>query len=411
MDQYQAKNFVANGVLIFLSLFVASAACLFALEFFLRWDASRVEDYKGYPHPGIYEENPYWGYNCRPGLHFQVKHREFMPTIRINSDGFRGGEESITKGVSIISEPKAIILGDSFMFGMSSADDDLLVNILAKQLPGWKFFNFAMPGWGGLEQLAVLDHFIEDIKPQVVLLAFFENDFADTIEPVDRYVVSQGYLFRRYCFGSSRKLQNKQIKELADAVLIQGVGIDGAQRRVQILCRGEDGKIKPGPWQGMKDRLNHHFRSYHFLATRLKEAITIVSASLPVRLQLCFKSQMGQVVNGIDNQSQPKGPPEEEKEKYSRIIVKMEELTLRNKAQFHAFLIPSKWLIDAPHDPYIDAAEQVFTQEGIEAYDMREFVRQRGGKSMYWEYDGHLRPEGHHLMAQHILAQGWFDPI
>ena len=117
-------------------------------------------------------------------------------TVSINSLGFRNSESeplyNYSKYINIM------ILGDSFTFGGVSRSpfpqilSHKLIDISKSNI---LVSNFGTPGYGTINEYAILEKYGHRIKPHVVIVAFFiGNDFSDNLIPLNQIRVINGYL-------------------------------------------------------------------------------------------------------------------------------------------------------------------------------------------------------------------------
>lgn len=104
------------------------------------------------------------------------------PTYSINSLGLRGPEPGRKKGSIDI-----VIIGDSISFGLGVEDDYIYPVVLEKKLNSWakkknvpldfEVYNCSVPGYNSTQEYFFCKDFIEAIRPKIVILQYFFNDF------------------------------------------------------------------------------------------------------------------------------------------------------------------------------------------------------------------------------------------
>lgn len=96
--------------------------------------------------------------------------------MRTNALGGRGPE------VGAKTKLRVVALGDSFTFGQGVEEDEAFVQVAARSLAGQgldvEMLNFGVPGHGQPQAVALLEHRLLELDPDVVLLNVFANDLS-----------------------------------------------------------------------------------------------------------------------------------------------------------------------------------------------------------------------------------------
>jgi lysophospholipase L1-like esterase len=146
---------------------------------------------------GMYVPDDEAGYRLAPGFAGRLQKDGIVTEFSTNSLGIRGPEPGAKTGVRILA------LGDSFVFGWGVAQGEEWIHVAAEELEatlgggrveGW---NGGVNGYGTLGALAQLRRLGPELRPDLVLLGFFANDFTDNFLG-DVYEVRDGYLFDRF---------------------------------------------------------------------------------------------------------------------------------------------------------------------------------------------------------------------
>jgi hypothetical protein len=99
--------------------------------------------------------------------------------MRTNSLGARGNEIAATRPEGAL---RVLHLGDSFTFGQGVEESEAFSRIVADELEDDGFtietLNFGVPGHGTPQSVALLEHKLLNLKPDVVLLHVFANDLS-----------------------------------------------------------------------------------------------------------------------------------------------------------------------------------------------------------------------------------------
>jgi len=166
------KRFLLNAILLSLS----TALCLFLIEVGLRLS---------------YPQNLSLSYQTRDGLRIlRPNHRgvfrgvETTEPYQTNSFGMRDQEHSIEKPAGIY---RVLVLGDSFMEALQVPFEWSFPYLLGKRLKEMdhkqvEVINAAVSGWGTDDELAYLERFGIQFKPDLILIAMtLTNDLNDNL--------------------------------------------------------------------------------------------------------------------------------------------------------------------------------------------------------------------------------------
>jgi hypothetical protein len=157
--------------------------------------------------PGLYREDPerIWQLKADYRGHFYDYTNKF-PTST-NSRGYRGPEETPGR---LGAELRIICIGDSIGFGRGVADGEpypaQLEKLLHDRNVNSAVFNLCVPGYDIYLERLTLEKHIDRIKPQVVILGWYQNDAsANTtlanfpeIKIIDGYLVSDEDRYREF---------------------------------------------------------------------------------------------------------------------------------------------------------------------------------------------------------------------
>lgn len=138
----------------------------------------------GYPGLGgklhIFTWNPYTGISLRPGAE-GMGHSENDVYVKVNSAGFHDREHTKTKPPNTY---RIAVLGDSFTEAMQVPIDESFTSVMEHDLAGCQglggknveAINFGVSGYGTAQELLVLQHYVWDYSPDMVILAFFTGN-------------------------------------------------------------------------------------------------------------------------------------------------------------------------------------------------------------------------------------------
>lgn len=146
---------------------------------------------------GMYVPDESAGYRLAPNFAGRLEKAGIVTEFSTNSLGMRGQEPGATTAARIL------VLGDSYVFGWGVAQGEEWIEVVERELnaqlgersvEGW---NGGVNGYGTIGALAQLRRIGPELRPDLVLLGFFANDFTDNfLGPV--YEVRNGYLFDRF---------------------------------------------------------------------------------------------------------------------------------------------------------------------------------------------------------------------
>ena len=181
MNNISAKKIITNTLWIILSIIFS--LCLGEVLLRIIWPQPLYSFEKG-----LFINSKEYGY-CLASL-VERNHRqpEYHYKIKSNSYGFRGSEPNFNAKFRIL------ILGDSFGMGQGVGGGknfcELSQSYFDKQGMDTNIFNTSIGGYCGINEVKVLKRFIDDYKPNLVILLFSRND----IGPIRSLVVQNGYL-------------------------------------------------------------------------------------------------------------------------------------------------------------------------------------------------------------------------
>ncbi len=126
----------------------------------------------------FYRYDPTLGWSNIPGARGVFSRAEFSYELNINSLGLRGAEITPDKPAGM---RRVAVLGDSFVWGIGAADEDLFTALLAESLPATQVLNFGVAGYSPIQYHLLTDKVLA-LDPDVVVISFcLGNDFADAV--------------------------------------------------------------------------------------------------------------------------------------------------------------------------------------------------------------------------------------
>lgn len=167
-----------------LAALVSTTLALGVAEVALRltWDGFYLKASSPYAKPHATR-----GWHNRPGVQVEYGDPEFSTRLTHDSHGYRSPEirQERTPG-----KTRVLVLGDSFAYGIGVEDDETFSARLLRMDPRLEVINTGVSGYGTSQQLLLLREEGLAFAPDVVLVAFFWNDVANSFyREVPRFVL------------------------------------------------------------------------------------------------------------------------------------------------------------------------------------------------------------------------------
>jgi hypothetical protein len=159
-------------------ILIVIALILVVLEAGLRGYV-RYVDHSGKLLSQIFRADPVTGFSLRPNLRVPVKLEQLGLNFILdtNSRGLRGPEISVKQP----GEYRVLVLGDSFAYGFGVEANQTFSHLLGERL-GVRVVNAGTPGFGTAQELAFFEEYGSEMAPDMVVLGFFGNDYADNMK-------------------------------------------------------------------------------------------------------------------------------------------------------------------------------------------------------------------------------------
>ena len=190
------KKLLPNLILLCITLVV----CFFFLEIIVR--ASGVAAVYGYP-DGLYQNDVVLDYKLVPGAGGELIKPEFRTKFTINSLGMNDYEYA----EKTLQNYRILALGDSFVWGAYGTElEEHFLKILEKKLnennknskknenKNFQVLKAGVPGYGTDQELLYLKNEGIKLKPDMILLHFYTNDFDDNMVSGERGANEKGQL-------------------------------------------------------------------------------------------------------------------------------------------------------------------------------------------------------------------------
>ena len=134
----------------------------------LEWTwAAQVLAAGAYAAPADTVFDPRLGYRMAPGRD--------EAGVRTNAAGLRADREFEPTPESGVR--RVLLVGDSYTWGWSVANEETWAACLERSLPGWEVLNLGVPGYGVDQAVLAYEEIGAAYAPDVVVLGFFVRDF------------------------------------------------------------------------------------------------------------------------------------------------------------------------------------------------------------------------------------------
>jgi lysophospholipase L1-like esterase len=147
-------------------------------------------------YPCVYRPDPETGFGYIPGAQgFSAGHFEFENSVAINALGYYDDDPL----PSDQAQPRVLAVGDSFTAALNLPKADVWSSVLERELrdrglPQADVVNLGIDGTGTAAHAAILARHMQELAPDVVVLAFFANDVGDVLGPQLERECYRGYV-------------------------------------------------------------------------------------------------------------------------------------------------------------------------------------------------------------------------
>lgn len=175
------------------------------------------------------------GFRLSPNFKGRIEYGAAVTEFTTNSLGLRDDEI----GPKTPERERILILGDSFVWGWGVSQGEEWVSELERLLDeergsgSVECINGGVNAYGTEAQLALLERLGPEISPDLVLVAFFTNDFTDNLlGATGVYTVKDGYLFDRF---TQKHFQENVLERTSHLYRLAKRGYGEARRRLLKL--------------------------------------------------------------------------------------------------------------------------------------------------------------------------------
>lgn len=214
----------------------------------------------GYSYPEFYTLDQSRGYALRPGAEGWYR-KESEAYVRINSDGLRDREHSLTKPPDTI---RIAVLGDSYPEALPVSLEETFWWVMGRKVQECdaspvkiEVLNFGVSGYGTAQELLTLREQVWKYSPDIVMLAVTtNNDITDNsralkkTEEIPYFVYHDNHLTLDDSFRNSRAFRLRQ-----SGISRFGRWLRDHSRVVQAITQGHHGfKILLASWRARRSQ-------------------------------------------------------------------------------------------------------------------------------------------------------------
>ena len=153
------------------------------------------EAVRGFVTRGMYVADARAGYRLTPGFSGRLEREGYVTVFSTNAAGLRGDE------IGPKTRRRVLALGDSMTWGWGVPQGEEWIHGVGREVtrlggPAVQSLNGGVNGYGTANEMARLEELGLEVSPDLVLLGFFPNDYADNLfGATGAYTVRDGYLF------------------------------------------------------------------------------------------------------------------------------------------------------------------------------------------------------------------------
>jgi hypothetical protein len=214
----------------------------------------------GYSYPEFYTLDQSRGYALRPGVEGWYR-KESQTYVRINSDGLRDREHSLTKPPDTI---RIAVVGDSYPEALPVSLEETFWWVMGRKVQECnaspvkiEVLNFGVSGYGTAQELLTVREQVWKYSPDIVMLAVTtNNDITDNsralkkTEEIPYFVYHDNHLTLDDSFRSSRVFRLRQ-----SGISRFGRWLRDHSRVVQAITEGHHGfKILLASWRARRSQ-------------------------------------------------------------------------------------------------------------------------------------------------------------
>jgi len=216
----------------------------------------------GYSFPEFYQRDEVRGVSLLPGAEGWYR-KEGEAYIRINSDGLRDREHTITKPEDTF---RIAVVGDSYCEAFSVSPEEAFWSVMGKKLeecnalPGKRIevINFGVSGYGTAQELLTVREKVGKYSPDLVLLAVTtNNDITDNSRVLKRTDDVPYFVYRGAQLTLDDSFKNSRAFRFSNSRLGRvGTWLRTHSRLIQAITQGHHGfKVLLASWRAKRSNV------------------------------------------------------------------------------------------------------------------------------------------------------------
>ncbi len=343
---------------------VVMAGIAFGAEFLVRQSAP--QEISGWGERPSLEPHPVLGWRLKPSTETRLRWESYDYTVTANSLGFPGAEYA---GARSPGSFRILVTGDAFTSAegvdTGAAWPRLLENQLAQTCPDCdvEVMNFGITGYGPNQYAAVVETYAPEYRPDLIIIAFFVNDYGDVLVSNEEFQSSIGF-DRPDQSGPGTFLQLQHLRRWLELQLYEPL-----LERVRQTPRphgyflGYFRYLKPDEselWEDGRDQVAERLEQIKRVADDIGAPVMLLMIPAPV--QVCTPDDLAYFPRYVD---------------------------LDDPAQFDREL-PQR------------VTEALAGSLGIDYYDLRPALELPTGACPYQRHNSHWTAEGHRAVAGYV---------
>ncbi|MBZ5607852.1 MAG: SGNH/GDSL hydrolase family protein [Acidobacteriia bacterium] len=189
--------------LLSIALLLCAGEALARIYFSVRYGESLIRT--GRPLIKGIELDPVLGW--KPAANYHAEYDVTLPDGKLSHVHYSQGRDGFrTFGQLNTTRKKIFVIGDSFTYANAVSNGETYYDLLGRLLDA-EIFAYGMSAYGTLQEAIVLDQYLDQIRPDLIVCQFCVNDFVNNSLALDaRAVVQNVFLVRPYFDG--RKVVN-----------------------------------------------------------------------------------------------------------------------------------------------------------------------------------------------------------
>lgn len=214
---------------------VTTLLCVLVVELALRL-ISPVQTFVN-PLSSFHRFDPELGWTGTPNLKAKFRKIDFDVMVRSDAEGFRARESTVQPRPA---SPVIAVLGDSFTWGWGVGNGKVFTDVMQDELgTAAEIRNFGVNAYGTLQELLLLKRYLSNgLRPQYVVVMFYQNDFYDNVGAEDRKpwlsVVGTNVTIRNHPVAGRAVSPLKKVVKASYLLSAIGYAIDFAKEKRRV---------------------------------------------------------------------------------------------------------------------------------------------------------------------------------